>query len=47
VEVTWPLQSGFELGIGGGQWWGGDAAEAFFPVEKDGNWLYVQLGWKR
>ena len=46
VEVTWPLQSGFELGIGGGHWWGGDAAETFFPVEKDGNWLYLQLGWK-
>lgn len=47
VEVTWPLQSGFELGIGGGRWWGGDAAEVFFPVEKDGSWLYLQLGWKR
>ncbi|HVG07231.1 MAG TPA: alginate export family protein [Thermoanaerobaculia bacterium] len=46
VEVTWPLQSGFELGIGGGHWWGGEAAETFFPAEKDGNWLYLQLGWK-
>lgn len=47
VEVTWPLQSGFELGIGGGHWWGGDAAEVFFPAEQDGNWLYLQLGWKK
>lgn len=48
VELTLPLQAGFELGVGGGRWWGGEAAEAFFlPDETDGNWLYVQLGWKR
>lgn len=47
VEVTWPLRSGFELGIGGGRWWGGDATEVFFPVKKDGSWVYLQLGWKK
>lgn len=47
VEVTWPLQSGFELGIGGGHWWGGEAAETFFPTGEDGSWLYLQLGWKK
>lgn len=47
VEVTWPLRSGFELGIGGGHWWGGEAAEVFFPAEDDGSWLYLQLGWKK
>ena len=47
VEVTWPLQSGFELAFGGGRWWGGEAAEVFFPTEDDGSWLYLQLGWKK
>ena len=47
VEVTWPLQSGFELGIGGGHWWSGEAAEVFFPTKDDGSWLYLQLGWKK
>lgn len=48
VELTLPLQAGFEVGVGGGRWWGGEAAEAFFlPDETDGSWLYLQLGWKK
>jgi hypothetical protein len=47
LELTWPLRSGFELGVGGGRWWSGAAAEAFFPLEQQGSWGYLQLGWKR
>jgi hypothetical protein len=47
LELTWPLPSGFELGVGGGQWWSGEAAEAFFPRKHNGSWGYVQLGWKK
>jgi len=47
VELTWPLPSGFEVGVGGGRWWSGDAAKAFFILEQQGSWAYVQLGWKK
>ena len=47
LELTWPLPSGFELGIGGGQWWSGGAADNFFSLDQQGRWGYVQLGWKR
>ncbi len=47
VELTWPLPSGFEVGVGGGRWWSGDAAKAFFTLERQGTWGYVQLGWKK
>ncbi len=47
VELTWPLPSGFELGVGGGHWWSGAAADAFFLRKQDGNWAYLQLGWKK
>jgi hypothetical protein len=47
LELTWPLPSGFELGVGGGHWWSGEAADAFFPRKQDGTWGYLQLGWKQ
>jgi hypothetical protein len=47
LELTWPLASGFELGMGGGRWWSGEAAEAFFPRKHGGTWGYLQLGWKK
>jgi hypothetical protein len=47
LEVTWPLPQGLQLGVGGGYFWGGKAAEAFAPVESDGSWTFVELSWKR
>jgi hypothetical protein len=47
VEVNVTLPQGFGLGVGGGYFWGGEAAEAFAPIESDGNWTYVELTWKR
>jgi hypothetical protein len=47
AEVTWPLPRGLQLGVGGGYFWGGEAAEAFLPVEADGSWTFVELTWKR
>ena len=34
-------------GAGGGLFWGGEAAEAFMPVEADGSWIYLGLVWKK
>lgn len=47
LELTWPLPSGFELGVGGGKWWSGEAAETFLPRKHDGTWGYLQLVWKK
>lgn len=47
VEVNWTLPRGLQLGLGGGHFWGGEAAEAFVPVESGGTWTYVELIWKR
>jgi hypothetical protein len=47
LELTWTLPQGFGLGVGAGHFWGGEAAEAFLPVESDGSWGYVELTWKR
>jgi hypothetical protein len=47
LELTWPLPSGFELGVGAGRWWSGAAADAFFSVKPQGTWGFLQLGWKR
>lgn len=47
LELTFTLPRGFGLGVGGGYFWGGDAAEAFLPAESDGSWTYVELTWKR
>jgi hypothetical protein len=47
VEVTWMLPKGLQLGLGGGHFWGGEAAEAFVPVESDGSWGYFEMVWKK
>jgi len=47
LEVTWTLPRNLQLGMGGGYFWGGAAAEAFLPVKPDGSWTYVELTWKR
>jgi hypothetical protein len=46
-EVTYALPQGLQLGVGGGYFDGGDAAEAFVPVESDGTWTYLELSWKQ
>lgn len=47
LELTFTLPQGFGLGVGGGYFWGGAAAEAFLPMESDGSWTYVELTWRR
>lgn len=47
AELTWPLQHGLQLMVGGGYFWGGEAAEAFVTVEENGAWTFVELTWKR
>lgn len=47
LELTWTLPRNLQLGVGGGYFWGGAAAEAFLPVKSDGSWTYVELSWKR
>ena len=47
LELTWSLPRNLQLGVGGGYFWGGDAAEAFLPVKADGSWTFVELSWKR
>ncbi|HEX6902288.1 MAG TPA: alginate export family protein [Thermoanaerobaculia bacterium] len=47
AELTWTLPHSLTLGAGGGLFWGGEAAEAFMPVEADGSWLYLELTWKK
>ena len=47
LELTWSGPRGLQLGVGGGRFWGGKAAEAFLPIESDGSWSYVELIWKR
>ncbi|HEX9941001.1 MAG TPA: alginate export family protein [Thermoanaerobaculia bacterium] len=47
LEITWSLPEGLQLGVGGGRFWGGRAAEAFLPIGHDGSWTYVELSWKR
>lgn len=47
LEFTWTGPRGLLLGVGGGRFWGGRAAEAFLPAESDGSWTYVELIWKR
>jgi hypothetical protein len=47
LELTWTGPKGLQLGVGGGRFWGGEAAEAFLPLKADGSWTYVELSWKR
>ena len=47
LELTWSGPKGLQLGVGGGRFWGGRAAEAFLPVEADGSWTYVEVVWKK
>jgi hypothetical protein len=47
LELTWSGPQGPQLGVGGGYFWGGRAAEAFLPVDSDGTWTYVEVVWKR
>jgi hypothetical protein len=47
TDVTWTLPAGLQLGIGGGYFWGGEAAEALLPAEEDGRWVYLEMSWTR
>lgn len=47
LELTWAGPRGLQVGVGGGRFWGGDAAQAFLPVAADGSWTYLELSWKR
>jgi hypothetical protein len=47
TDVAWALPAGFQLGLGGGYFWGGEAAEAFLLAEGDGSWVYLELNWTR
>jgi hypothetical protein len=43
ADVTWTVRKELSIALGGGHFWGGQAAEAFVPVKADGSWFYLEV----